>query len=66
MKASDIKEVVVRLVDGRFMYGYLLRKDKNGNYKFISTSRYRDYVNTNNKALIELLPSFLVSSIVSH
>ena len=66
MKVNNITEVVIRLVDGRFLYGYLLNKGKNGSYKFVSTSRYKDYVQSNNKSLIERLPSFLVSSIVTH
>lgn len=60
------EEVVVRLVDGRMMYGYILNESKSEKYSFISTSKYRDYLKSKSKQLIQYLPVFLVSSIVTH
>lgn len=60
------EEVVIRLVDGRIMYGYILNEHKAEKYSFISTSKYRDYLKSKSKQLILYLPVFLVASIVTH
>jgi hypothetical protein len=60
------EEVVIRLVDGRMMYGYILNESKPEKYSFISTSKYADYLRSKSTRLVQYLPVFLVASIVTH
>ena len=63
---NNSTEVTVRLVDGRIKYGYIVTESKSEHLGFITTSKYRDYLTSKSKQLIEYLPAFLVASIMSH